>query len=81
MTRHGRPDVSNTICWQQLAGLYRAAQIFSDLAQPMQFSTVSQTIPLEKGLMIWMISLVIDGESFADRESQAMGSSGLFPKE
>ncbi len=25
MTRHGRPDVSDTICWQQLAGLSCAA--------------------------------------------------------
>jgi hypothetical protein len=47
MTRHGGPDVSDTICWQQLAGLSCAAQILSDLARPMQFSTVSQTIPLE----------------------------------
>jgi hypothetical protein len=45
-TRHSQPDVSDTICWHQLAGLSHAAQILSDLAQPMQFSMVSQTIPL-----------------------------------
>ncbi len=40
-TRHSGPDVSDTICWQQLAGLSRAAQILSDLARPMQSSMVS----------------------------------------
>ena len=45
-TRHGRPDVSNTICWQQLAGFSCAAQILSDLEWPTQSSMVSQTIPL-----------------------------------
>jgi hypothetical protein len=46
-TRHGGPDVSDTICWQQLAGLSCMAQILSDLAWPTQSSTVSRTIPLE----------------------------------
>ncbi len=41
MTHHGRPDVSDTICWQQLAGLSCAAQILSDLARPTQSSMVS----------------------------------------
>ena len=30
-TKHGGPDVSNTICWQRLAGLHHADQIMSDL--------------------------------------------------
>jgi hypothetical protein len=47
-TRHSRPDVSDTICWKQLAGLSLATLILSDLARPTQSSTVSQTIPLEK---------------------------------
>jgi hypothetical protein len=34
-TPHGGPDVSDTICWQQLAGLSCAAEILSDLAWPM----------------------------------------------
>ncbi len=46
-TRHRGPDVSNTISWQQLAGLSRAAQILSDLAQPTQSGMVQRTIPLE----------------------------------
>jgi hypothetical protein len=49
----------------------------------MQFSTVSQTIPLENkpedldnfSMPQVDFYIVIDGESFADGESQAMGSS------
>jgi hypothetical protein len=76
--------VSNTICWQQLAGLSRAAKILYDLARPTQSSMVSQTIPLENrpdDLDDFSVPQVdfdamIDGESFADGESQATGSSG-----
>jgi hypothetical protein len=83
-THHGGPDVSDTICWQQLAGLSCTAQIFSDHAWPTQFSTVSQTIPLENrpddlddfSMPQVDFDIVIDGESFADGESQATGSSG-----
>jgi hypothetical protein len=84
MTHHGGPDVSNTICWQQLAGLSCPAQILSDLTRPMQFSTVSQTIPLENRPDVLDdfsvpqvdFNVVIGNESFADGESQAMVSSG-----
>ncbi len=84
ITRHGGPDVSNTICWQQLAGLSCAAQILSDLARPMQSSTASRTIPLEFrpddlddfSMLQVDFDVVIDGESFADCKAQATGSSG-----
>jgi hypothetical protein len=46
-TCHNKPGVSDTIYWQQLAGLSCMAQILSDLARPPQSSTVSQAIPLE----------------------------------
>ncbi len=80
-TRHGGPDVSDTIYWQQLAGRYCAAQILSNLARPMESSTVSQTIPLENrpddvddfSMPQVDYDVMIDGESFADRESQATG--------
>jgi hypothetical protein len=83
-THHSRPDVSNTICCQQLAGLSRMVQILSDLTQPTQLSTVSQTIPLENrpdDLADFSVpqvdfDVMIDGEIFADGESQATGSSG-----
>jgi hypothetical protein len=50
----------------------------------MQFSTVSQTIPLENrpddlddfSMPQVDFNVVIDGESFADGESKATGSSG-----
>jgi hypothetical protein len=61
------------------------AQILSDLARPMQSSMVSQTIPLGNrpddldDFAVPQVDFdVIDGESFADRESQATGSSGNF---
>jgi hypothetical protein len=84
MACHSGPDVSDTICWQQLAGLSCAAQIISDLAWPMQSSTVSRTIPLETrpddlddfSLPQEDFDVMIDGESFADGKSQATGSSG-----
>ncbi len=83
-TCHGGPDVSDTICLQQLAGLSCAAQILSDLAQPMQSSTVSRTIPLENrpddlndfSMPQVDFDVMIDGESFAGGESQDTGSSG-----
>ncbi len=50
------------------------AQILSDLARPMQFSTVSQTIPFENrpddlddfSVPQVDFDVMIDGESFAD---------------
>jgi hypothetical protein len=76
-THHNGPDVFNTICWQQLAGLSCMAQILSDLARPTQSSMLSQTIPLEyrpNDLDDFSVpqvdfNVVIDGESFADGES------------
>jgi hypothetical protein len=75
MTHHGGPDVSNTICWQQLAGHSCAAKILSDHAQPTQSSTMSQTIPLENrpddlddfSVPQVDFDVMIDGERFADR--------------
>jgi hypothetical protein len=52
-TRHGGPDVSDTICWQQLAGFSCANQILPELVQPLQSSTVQNemlsatSVPLE----------------------------------
>jgi hypothetical protein len=84
MRHHRGPDVSDTICWQQLAQLSPAAQILSNLAWLMQSSMVSRAIFLENrpddldGFSMPQVDfdLVIDGKSFADGESQATGSSG-----
>ncbi len=83
-TRHGGPDVLDTICWQQLAGLFCAAQILSNHAWHKQSRTLSQAIPLENrpdDLDDFSVPQVdfddmIDGKSFSDGESQAPGSSG-----
>jgi hypothetical protein len=83
-TCHSGPDVSDTICWQQLAGLFCAAQIISNPTWPTQSSTVSQAIPMESrpddlddfSMPQVDFDIMIDGENFADRESQVMGSSG-----
>jgi hypothetical protein len=40
-TRHGGPDVSGTICWQQLAGLMQTNQILSNIARPTGRTTTS----------------------------------------
>ncbi len=40
-TRHGGPDVSGTICWQQLAGLTQTNHIISDIARPTGLTTTS----------------------------------------
>jgi hypothetical protein len=81
-TRHGGPDDSDTMCWQQLAGFSCTAQILSNLAWPTQSSTVSQAIPLETGPILWMIvsqehfDIMLDSKSFADGKSEATKSSG-----
>jgi hypothetical protein len=84
MTDHSGLDVSDTICWQQLAGIICVAQILSNLAWPTQSNLVSQAIPLENRpntLDDFSVSqedfdVMLDGKSFADGESQATGSSG-----
>jgi hypothetical protein len=35
-TRHGGPDVSGTISWQQIAGLDRVSVILSEMSAPIQ---------------------------------------------
>ncbi len=39
-TRHGGPDVSGTISWQQIAGLDRASMILSEMSAPIQRSAM-----------------------------------------
>ncbi len=72
MTGNGLPDVSDTICWQQLAGLFCVAQILSNLAWSSQSSTVSQAIPSENRpntLDDFLdFDIMIDDNSFADGE-------------
>jgi hypothetical protein len=57
MTRHGGPDVSGTICWQQLAGLSRASQTLQELVQPTQCNAVSNETPSEMSVPSDKISI------------------------
>jgi hypothetical protein len=44
-TRHGAPDVSSTICWQQLADLNRAKTALSKVSVPNQHSIMYSETP------------------------------------
>jgi hypothetical protein len=46
-TRHGGPDVSATISWQQIAGLDRASMILSEMSTPIQRSVMYPETPSE----------------------------------
>jgi hypothetical protein len=78
MTRHGRPDVSGTICWQQLSGLSHTDQISSEFVQPTQSSTVQNEMLSEMpvpsdGFSISTIDydIMTDNETITAGESQA----------
>jgi hypothetical protein len=49
-TRHGGPDVSGTICWQQLTGLTRTTQILSDIARSAGCTATSNEMILDPPL-------------------------------
>jgi hypothetical protein len=46
-TCHGGPDVSGTICWQQLEGLDRATAILSEVSTPTPHSVMYPETPSE----------------------------------
>jgi hypothetical protein len=77
-TRHGGPDVSGTICWQQLAGLSCTDQILSEFVQPTQSSTVQNEMLSDMPIPsdVFSIStidydIMTDNETSTARESQA----------
>jgi hypothetical protein len=47
-TRHSEPDVSGTICWQQLANLDCAKTTLSKVSMPKQHSVISLDTPSEE---------------------------------
>jgi hypothetical protein len=47
-TRHGAPDVSGTICWQQLANLDRAKTVLSKVSMPNQHSVMYSETPSDE---------------------------------
>jgi hypothetical protein len=77
-TRHGGPDVSGTICWQQLAGLSCADQISPEFVQPLPSSSIVQNeTPSDKTppfLDEFSIS-TFDHEAMMDDETSTAGES------
>jgi hypothetical protein len=75
-THHGRPDVSGTICWQQLRGLDRETTTFSEVSAPIQQSVMYPETPSEDTVSLEEISVVppfrkfaADDQSISDRNS------------
>ncbi len=84
-THHGGPDISSTICWQQLAGLTRAGQFLSDLMAPTHPSTVSHenlSTSLPNPSNVFSISQVDFGSMEEDRsvtsEAPHVGTSSVI---
>jgi hypothetical protein len=76
-TRHGGPDVSSTICWQQLAGLSRTDQISPEFVQPLPNSTAQNETPSDETPFLsdkFSIS-TIDHEAMMDDETSTAGES------
>jgi hypothetical protein len=76
-TCHGRPDVSGTICWQQLAGLDQATTILSEMSAPTQRSIMypgtpsADTDPLEEiSVAPPFHEFTADDHSISDGDSQ-----------
>jgi hypothetical protein len=76
MTHHGGPDVSGTICWQQLAGLDRATTILSEVSASIQRSVMYPETPSEDTIPSEEISVVPPFHEFAvDNQSVSDGGS------
>jgi hypothetical protein len=78
-TRHGGPDVSGTICWQQLMGLDRATTILSEVSALIQRSVMYPETPSKDTVPLKEISVIppfhefaVDDQSISDRGSQVM---------
>jgi hypothetical protein len=86
-TCHGGPDVSGTICWQQLIGLTQKNQILSDIARPMGCTTTlnemlsdtpSEThVPLEEFSVTEIDYNPTSNNISRSRESQALQTPRL----
>ncbi len=75
-TRLGGPDVSGTICWQQLAGLDPATTILSKVSAPIQRSVMYPETQSEDAASLEEISVVPPFHKFAaDDRSVSDGGS------
>jgi hypothetical protein len=73
---HGGPDVSGTICWQQLTGLDPATTILSKVSAPIQHSVMYPETPCKDAVSLEEISVVppfrkfaVDDQSVSDKDS------------
>jgi hypothetical protein len=80
---HGGPDVSGTICWQQLAGLDRATTILSEVSAPIQHSVMYPETPSEDAVSSEEISVIppfhkfaVDNRIVSDQDSQVTENAG-----
>jgi hypothetical protein len=72
--RHGGPDISGTICWQQLAGLSHTDQILLEFVQPTQSSTVQNETLSETPVPLDGFSIsTIDYDVMTDNETSTAG--------
>jgi hypothetical protein len=78
-TRHGGPDVSGTICWQQLSALDQATIILSEVSAPIQRSVMSPGTPSKDTVTLEELSvtppfyeITSDDHSISDGDSQVM---------
>ncbi len=76
-TRPGGPDVSGTICWQQLAGLNRATAILLEVSTPTLHSLKYPETPSEEDVLPEELPFVpqafdvtSDNHSVSDGDSQ-----------
>jgi hypothetical protein len=75
-THHGGPDVSGTICWQQLAGLDQATTILSKVSAPIQHSVMYPETQSKDTASLEEISVVPPFHEFAaDDRSISDGGS------
>jgi hypothetical protein len=56
--RQDGPDISGTICWQQLAGLDQVTTILSKVSVPIQHSVMYPETPSEDAVSLEEISVI-----------------------
>ncbi len=82
-TGHGTPDVSGTICWQQLANLDHAAVVLSEVSVPKQHTVISLEMPSEEETHTMskpifappMYNVTLDDYSISDGKSDVSENS------
>ncbi len=75
-TCHGAPDVSGTICWQQLANLDRAKTVFSEVSVPNQHNVMYLEMPSDEEPHT-MSNSVFDPNTFNNKSDDFSVSAAL----